>query len=114
MNEIHSRTASRSKPELTRSASGTAVPAVEYRSFIRGSVDFQSAEGLLKGTLASTGQCVIGSLPSVRRLALESKLVGALSLRCSHVEKEPERTGYVYGSIVGLYIPCQKFPPQQG
>ena len=52
--------------ERTRSASGTAVLAAEYRNFIRGSVDFQSVEGLLKGTLASTGQCVIGSLPCVR------------------------------------------------
>jgi hypothetical protein len=52
--------------ERTRSASGTAVPAVEYRNFIRGSVDFQSVERLLKGTLASTGQCVIGSLPCER------------------------------------------------
>ena len=52
--------------ERTRSASGTAVLAAEYRNFIRGSVDFQSVESLLKGTLASTGQCVIGSLPCER------------------------------------------------
>ena len=49
--------------ERTRSASGTAVPAVEYRNLICGSVNLQSVEGLLKSTLASTGQCVIGSLP---------------------------------------------------